>query len=157
MSEERSSELSEPPKLRDYLADAILQRLTTMQSYIEAAKSDEDADAIKSMRVWARRSRAALECDKDFFSRKEIDKLEASLKATTKALGVARDNDVLVSNLEKRKTGLPETQHSGIDEMVEELKAQRIEDKKSALIAIKNLERRNPMERFRSLVQESKT
>ncbi len=128
-----------------------------MQSYIEAAKSEEDAAAIKSMRVWARRCRAALECDKNFFPRKEISRLEASLKATASALGVARDNDVLVSNLEKRKAGLPASQHSGINEMIEELKAQRIEDKKTALIAIKNLERRNPMKRFLSLVQASKT
>ena len=157
MSEGLCSESSRIPKLRDYLAEAILHRLTAMQSCIEASKTEEDAAAIKSMRVWARRSRAALECDKDLFPRKEIGKLEASLKATASALGVARDNDVLVSNLEKRKTGLPESQHSGINEMVEELKAQRIEDKKSALIAIKKLERRNPMERFRSLAQASKT
>lgn len=151
MSKERASETSKPPILRDYLAEAILHRLTTMQSYIETAKSEEDADAIKSMRVWARRGRAALECAANLFPHKEIGKLEASLKATASALGEARDNDVLVANLEKRKAGLPETQHTGINAMMEELKAQRIEKKKSALKAISNLERRNPTERFRSL------
>ena len=140
-----------PPSLKAYVEEEIERRLVMMLSFLPAVKSGETADSIRLMRVWARRTRAALECSKSCFPVKELSKIEEALKLVAFSLGESRDMDVLASALEKRGEALPEDQRAGIAEMISDLKSQRIAKQKSVVKSVIKFEKLNLLALFRNL------
>ena len=151
ITRDSSDNKNSPPTLKAYVEDEIDRRLVMTLSFLPAVKSGETTDSIRLMRVWARRTRAAIECSRSCFPAKELAKIEEALKAAAFSLGEARDMDVLASALEKRGEALPENQRAGIAEMISDLKSQRIAKQKSVIKSVIKFERLNLLSLFRSL------
>ena len=140
-----------PPRLCDYAADVTAERLDRMLSHIEGVRKAEDATPVHQMRVWSRRSRAALEVFRVCFAGKAFTLLEREVKTAADALSEARDLDVMVENLRKRAASLPEKQRAGIDRIVRRLTDDRVARQKAVEKAVTALESRNLAQRFREI------
>jgi len=72
---------------------------------LAAKKADENVEYVHQLRVWSRRSVAAVElCDR-LLPKRDRRKLEKQLKLVRKAAGTARDADVLRQKVSQLKAG----------------------------------------------------
>src|SRR5471032_1853080 len=132
-----------PPRLTEYAAEVTAQRLDRMLSHIDGVRKAEATAPVHQMRVWSRRSRAALEIFRVCFAGREFSEVEREVKAAADALSEARDLDVMIENLRKRAEDLPETQRAGIDSFLERLAKQREARQHAVAQAVTNLESHN--------------
>lgn len=86
-------------------AEVISQRLSGVAHFLRASKSRGRAqvEAIHQLRVWCRRSEAALKLFKSLLVKKKPKQLLAQLKELRRAAGPLRDRDVLLAQLEVPK------------------------------------------------------
>src|SRR5947209_1819290 len=98
---------AEPPQLCEYAAAVTAERIEKMLSYADEVRKADDPEAVHQMRVWSRRSRAALEIFRVCFSGRAFAEVEREVKVATDALSEARDLDVMIENLEARAAKLP--------------------------------------------------
>ena len=155
MSSEFSSEGFSPPSFQAYAEEEIDKRIAMTLSFIPSIKEGDQPDSLRLMRVWARRSRAAIECCKGCFPEKEIGRIEEELKSVATALGETRDLDVLLMALDRRNLTLPEVQQPGIAEMIANLRLQRVGWQEKLIKSIRKLERMDLLGRFRRLRETS--
>ena len=141
----------EPLNLRDYAVQAIQPRLERMLSHLEGAKEGEKTEPIKQMRVWSRRTRAALEVFHDCFPEKEFKGFEREIKTVTGALGQARDLDVMIDTLSKREESLPPEQRGGVASFISQMKNQRDEAQEAVRETIAHLEHQDLLVRFHAI------
>ncbi len=141
------------PTLREYAAQAIQPRLERMLSHLEGAKKGEETEPIKQMRVWSRRTRAALEVFHVCFPEKEFRTLEREIKTVTGALGQARDLDVMIGNLSKREAGLPPQQRGGIASFIAQLQDQREGAQEAVCSTVAHLEDKDLLTHFQAIVE----
>jgi len=144
---------SEPLNLREYAVQAIQPRLERMLSHLEGAKEGDKTEPIKQMRVWSRRTRAALEVFHDCFPDKEFKGFEREIKTVTGALGQARDLDVMIDTLSKREAGLPPEQRGGVASFIAQLKDQRDEAQEAVRETIAHLEDQDLLARFQAIAE----
>lgn len=137
-----------PLALRTYAVALIEERLRRMVAQIPGVRSGHDIEAIHQMRVWSRRSRAALEVFRPCFKSKAFDDLEQQVRRVTRALGAARDLDVMIATLQKRETALPPEQQAGIVSFIAALRQQRKRRQKEVDAAMRTLERFDLLKRF---------
>ena len=90
---------------------------------LAAEKADEDPEHIHHLRVWTRRSAAALRLYKRLLPRRRSDWINKQLKRIRRAANDARDLDVLIQRLEKQSG--KGTQHWLNTARAERRKAQR--------------------------------
>ena len=145
--------MSEPSNLREYAVKAIQPRLERMLSHLDGAKEGDRPEPIKQMRVWSRRTRAALEVFHDCFPEKEFRGFEREIKTVTGALGGARDLDVMIDTLAKREAGLPPQQRAGLASFIAQLQAQRDEAQKAVRETIEHLENRDLLGHFQAIAE----
>jgi triphosphatase len=147
--------MSEPESsnLREYAVQAIQPRLERMLSHLEGVKEGDKTEPIKQMRVWSRRTRAALEVFHDCFPEKEFKGFEREIKTVTGALGQARDLDVMIDTLTKREAGLPPHQRGGIASFIAQLKDGRDEAQKAVRETIAHLEHQDLLARFHAIAE----
>jgi len=145
--------VSEPLNLREYAVQAIQPRLERMLSHLEGAKEGEKTEPIKQMRVWSRRTRAALEVFHDCFPDKEFKGFEREIKTVTGALGQARDLDVMIDTLSKREAGLPPEQRGGLASFIAQMKDQRDEAQEAVRETIAHLEDQDLLARFQAIAE----
>lgn len=141
----------ESPNLREYAVQAIQPRLDRMLSHLEGAKEGDKTEPIKQMRVWSRRTRAALEVFYDFFPGKAFKGFEREIKTVTGALGQARDLDVMIDTLSKRAAGLPPEQRGGLASFIVHLKEQREEAQEAVRATIADLEDKDLAAQFQAI------
>ena len=141
----------EPSNLRAYAVQAIQPRLERMLSHLDGAKEGEKTEPIKQMRVWSRRTRAALEVFSDCFPSKEFRGLEREIKIVTGALGEARDLDVMIDTLTKRQTGLPPQQRGGLSSFITQLQERRDAAQKAVRETIARLEHQDLAVQFHAI------
>ena len=141
----------EPSNLRAYAVQAIQPRLERMLSHLEGAKEGDKTEPIKQMRVWSRRTRAALEVFSDCFAEKEFRGFEREIKIVTGALGEARDLDVMIDTLTKREAGLPPQQRGGLASFITQLQNRRDEAQKAVRETIAHLEHQDLAARFHAI------
>ncbi len=141
----------EPLNLRQYAVQAIQPRLERMLSHLEGAKEGEKTEPIKQMRVWSRRTRAALEVFHDCFPEKQFRGFEREIKTVTGALGQARDLDVMIDTLTKREASLPPEQRGGLASFITQMKDQRDEAQKAVRETIAHLEDQELLARFHAI------
>ncbi len=141
-----------PPSLFDYATAMITARLDKMLSFTEGVRAHEETEPVHQMRVWSRRSRAALEVFRDCFPGKAYAELEREVKAITDALGESRDLDVMIESLQKRAETLPLEQRSGIDSFIDRLKKRRETSQEPVVRAIERLEKHDLATHFATLV-----
>lgn len=140
-----------PPRLCEYAAEVTAERLDKMLDHVDGVRQAEDPEAVHQMRVWSRRSRAALEIFDVCFQGRAFTELEKEVKAATDALSEARDLDVMIINLEARALKLRPSRRGGIASFVESLRQQREARQESVAGAITNLESHDLARRFRAL------
>ena len=141
----------EPPTLREHAVQSIQPRLERMLSHLDGAKKGDETEPIKQMRVWSRRTRAALEVFHDCFDDKGFRRLEREIKDVTGALGAARDLDVMIENLTQREAGLPPHQRGGIASFIAALQGQREEAQQAVRATVGDLENRDLMAQFQAV------
>jgi CHAD domain-containing protein len=143
------------PDLCSYGAEVTAERLDKMLTHLDGVRKAEEIEPVHQMRVWSRRSRAALEIFEICFPARGFREIEREVKAATDALSEARDLDVMVENLEQRAAKLPMKQRAGILSFVARLKDQREKRQKSVIDAVNNLESHNLSQQFRDLVAKA--
>lgn len=135
----RQSATSEASEMCAYALDMLTPRVEKMLSHAEGAASGEEPRAIHQMRVWSRRSRAALDIFTSCFPGKTYRDLADEVKAVTRALGEARDLDVMLDTLQKRADALLETQRTGVESFRQHLETTRQRKQKAVVDAIAHL------------------
>lgn len=144
-----------PPSLHVYAAASITRRLEQMLSHLEGVRQGEELGPVHQMRVWSRRTRAALEVFESFFPAKEFTGITREVKAAADALGEARDLDVMIETLSERAEALPVVQRPGLEAFIQQLKAQRAARQRAVTKAIERLERQDLAPRFAHLSAQS--
>ncbi len=139
-----------PNLLRDYAARTLTSRLERMLSHTDNVLL-EDMEALKQMRVWSRRSRAALDIFGVCFAGKPFLALALEVKGVTRALGTARDLDVMIKRLEETQSELPEEQRSGVQFGIDGLKRQREAAQPAVIETIEHLKRYDLLNRWKAL------
>lgn len=150
--EDSDSSHAPPTRLQDYATAIITARLDKMLSHIEGVRKSEEIEPVHQMRVWSRRSRAALEVFRSGFEGKNYDELEREVKAVTDALSAARDLDVMMDTLRQRAESLPPGQRGGVESFIARLRRRREKSQKPVLKALDRLERRDLAGHFANLV-----
>jgi CHAD domain-containing protein len=94
----------------DVAAQTLESRLVAVQHYLPLAaeKAQEDAEYVHELRVWTRRTAAALNLYADFLPRRWLRWMKRQLKKLRRVAKDARDYDVLVQRLTKEHSS-PET------------------------------------------------
>ncbi len=148
--EEPHAQLEAPDLLRTYAVQTLTPRLTKMLSFAEGVHQ-EDMEAIRQMRVWSRRSRAALDIFGVCFAEKPYTALAKEVKAVTRALGTARDLDVMGGRLAVMQGELPPEQQSGLAYAIETLLEQRQQAQPAVIQALEHLTQFDLMSRWKAL------
>ncbi len=141
------------PTIHDYAVEVIVQRLERMLSHADDAREGTDTRAVYQMRVWSRRSRAALDVFAETFPGTRYRSLVREIKAVTAALGAARDLDVMIETLQRRATALPIEQRPGVEQFISRLHRQRDAAQKTVARAVVNLKRRDPKAQFLEIAE----
>jgi len=142
-----------PPQLCDYAVEVTAERLDRMLSHVDGVRMAKDPEPVHQMRVWSRRSRAALEIFKVCFTAPTFAEVEREVKAATDALSEARDLDVMVENLEARASKLAESERAGIESFIRRLRDQRESRQQAVAAAVTDLESHHLAQRFRALAK----
>jgi CHAD domain-containing protein len=96
-----------------------------MWAFGDAVVKDFDADAVHDMRVASRRLRTAMQTFRPCFPRRSFKEHYERVRAVADALGEVRDRDVILDELRSDVEGLPLDQQSGVEALVETLRAER--------------------------------
>jgi CHAD domain-containing protein len=137
---------------RDYAVQVIEERLEKMLSHVEGVRLSEDIEAVHDMRVASRRLRAALSIFASAFPERDFTRFEREVKMVTRALGSARDLDVMIETLEKLDMLLPEHQRAGMEAFIAEKVSQRKALHKDVLNALDHLEKRDLRSEFAIMI-----
>jgi CHAD domain-containing protein len=142
------------PTFRAYGASVIRDALDRMLSHLDGVREGTDIEAVHDMRVASRRLRAAISVFGPAFEGKAFGRFEREVKAVTKALGAARDLDVMIDALEKMESGLPPAEQSGIDHFIQTRREERRDLQKEVVEALDRVEERDLPARFARIVEK---
>ena len=141
------------PTIHDYAVEVVVQRLERMLSHADDAREGTNTRAVYQMRVWSRRSRAALDVFAEAFPGTRYRSLTREIKAVTAALGAARDLDVMIETLQRRAAALPLEQRPGVEQFISRLRRQRDAAQKTVARAVVKLERQDTKTQFLEIAQ----
>jgi CHAD domain-containing protein len=148
-----SPEAKEAPNpLRDYAIRVLTPRLKKMLAQMEGVCLAEEIEPIHQMRVWSRRSRAALDIFGACFYEKEFATLALEVKRVTRALGAARDLDVMIQRLRQLAETLPEDQRAGVYLSVGNLVRDREAVQPHVVATMQHLEQFELLARWKALL-----
>lgn len=105
----------------------ILVRFEQMAVYREAVIQDTDIEDLHDMRVASRRLRAAWRCFGPLFSGKPTRRFQKEAGLITRTLGVVRDLDVMLEDLEDAEAEAPEFIQAGFEHLLEYVHALRMQ------------------------------
>jgi CHAD domain-containing protein len=142
----------ETPTLYDYAAELLTARLERMLAQAAGVRAGKEIEPIHQMRVWSRRSRAALDVFRPCFEGKAFQAIEAEVKKVTRALGAARDLDVMIESLARREAELPPEQQAGIESFIATLRRERRGSQGAVKKAMMSLEAFDLRARFTTLL-----
>ncbi len=138
--------------LKDYAIRTLAPRLIRMSSHVEGVQQGETVEPIHQMRVWSRRSRAALDIFGICFAPKPYLALTNEVKQVTRALGTARDLDVMLQKLRDLAETLPEEQRAGVYLAAGHLVRQREEAQPAVARAMQHFQNYDLVARWKSLI-----
>lgn len=133
-----------PPDFCDYGVAVLNERLEKMLAHTEGAASGRETRPIHQMRVWSRRSRSALDVFGPCFAENEAAFADVvqEVKTVTRALGAARDLDVMLETLQTRMEALPSAQQGGVESLLDYLRAQREARQQAVTSSVQHLVKR---------------
>ena len=129
------------PTVCEYAGAVLRTRVLRMVSHVDEVRRGEDTEPLHQMRVWSRRSRAALDMFAACFPGKDFKIFAREVKSVTVALGAARELDVMITTLENRASELPPAQRTGVQRYIEQLKRRRQAKQKAVERAMAHLQR----------------
>ena len=138
-----------------YGAAAVSERLQKMLVHARAVRRGDDVEALHDMRVASRRLRAAISIFEPAFRGTRFLKFQAEIRRVTRALGEARDLDVMIETLETLAATVPTTQRAGIDALVERRRAERLTSQYAVMAAMERVESRDLAVWFAEIAAEA--
>ena len=115
--------------LTDAMAEAgrklFAQQLSKMQSYEEGSRTGEDIESVHQMRVATRRMRSLFKLVGSHYTPKTVKKYNRGLRDIARALGLIRDVDVLILDLQEFQITRDEDTQTAIDSIIQKLDKQR--------------------------------
>lgn len=144
-------QIKQTNELCEYAAVTIRERMERMLSHLDGVREGKETEPVHQMRVWSRRTRASLDVFRTCFPPKAFAAMEREVKRVTRALGAARDLDVMILAQEKRLADLPEHQRTGLEAFLEMLRAERNEVQESLTAAANHLEQMGISAQFDAL------
>jgi len=136
------------PTLAAYAARVTIGPLERMLEHAQGVRENRETEPVHQMRVWSRRTRAALDVFAACFPDPEYRRLAREARRVTRALGEARDLDVMIEALEKRAESLPPEQQGGVLRFVESLRDRRAALQPRVEKAVTRFEVHDPVGRF---------
>lgn len=120
----------------DVAVCALQNRLSAVQQLLPLAarKAQEDIEYIHELRVWARRAAAALGLYEDLIPHRRFSWMKKQLKRIRRAANDARDCDVLIEWLRKKRSS------RGAKRWLEDVRAERKKAQKAVVDVCKRLE-----------------
>ena len=134
------------PEVCAYAAQTIAPRIERMLGQTKAARNGNSPEAVHQIRVWSRRSRAALELFAPCLPGKKSAAVAQAVHDVTGAAGLARDLDVMLTAIKRRTASLPAEQRPELRAFALRLKAERKAAQQPMLDAINRLEKQGVME-----------
>jgi len=128
---------------RSYGEAVVRERLRKMLSHAEAVRVGEDIEALHDMRVASRRTRAALTVFESAFVDPDFPAFEREVKSVTRALGLARDLDVMIETLAKLEGGLPPATRRGFERLLDDKRRDRTAAQAGVIRALSRAEKRD--------------
>jgi CHAD domain-containing protein len=121
----------------------LQSRLGSVLHYFPVAveKGGEDGEYLHQLRVWARRSTAALRLYDDFLPRRRVKWIKKQLKRVRRSANDARDCDVFMERLQNKK------ERGGSKHWLEVVQAERAEAQKDVVALYERLWRRGRFQR----------
>jgi exopolyphosphatase/pppGpp-phosphohydrolase len=110
--------------------DAIMERAHKLLSLRDDVLKHDDIEAVHKMRVATRRLRAVLDAYESICEPKQFKKVYRRVKKMADVLGNARDTDVMMEGLQKRRQQVASTEQPGIDWLLNRLGAYRRQQQK---------------------------
>lgn len=133
--------LTADDELRDAAVKILWTRFDEMWNFIDDVVKDFDADAVHDMRVASRRLRTAMQTFRPCFPRKTFKEHYERVRGVADALGEVRDRDVILDELQSDVDHLPLDQQSGVEALVETLRAEREGGRETLRAMLADLER----------------
>jgi exopolyphosphatase/pppGpp-phosphohydrolase len=97
------------------------ERAEKMVSWREVVLKHEDVEAVHKMRVASRRLRAVLDAYQSICQPKLFKKVYQQVKDTADILGMARDTDVMIINLQQKLEQVSDAEKAGINWLIDSL------------------------------------
>ena len=138
-----------------YAVTTIRERLERMLSHLEGVREGSATEPVHQMRVWSRRTRAALDVFRACFPAKDFKAVEQEVKRATRTLGAARDLDVMIMAQEKRLADLPEAQRAGLEAFLGQLRKERTAAQEQLVPVADHLEKVNLAGQFDALAEKA--
>lgn len=133
--------LTAEDEVRAAAVKILWTRFEEMWAFRDAVIKDFDADAVHDMRVASRRLRTAMQTFRPCFPRKSYKKHYERVRSVADALGEVRDRDVILDELKADLEQLPLDQQSGVEALVEGLRAERKAGRQELRALLEDLER----------------
>jgi len=137
-----------PITFREYGETVIRERIQRLASLSAPVRKAEDIEAVHDMRVASRRLRAALAVFEPAFACPAYAALVREVRTITRALGAARDLDVMIQTLERLDLTIPKRQRAGLEAFIEEQRARREDAQRDVIRALDRFERASVAESF---------
>ena len=97
------------------------ERAETMVSWTDVVLKHDDVEAVHKMRVASRRLRAVMDAYQSICQPKLFKKTYRQVKDIADILGMARDTDVMIMNLQQRLEQVPDAEKAGINWLIDSL------------------------------------
>ena len=139
---------------REAAARAVEVRAEEVFEHADHVLDVADIERVHDMRVATRRLRAALEIFAVCFAKSEHRRVLKEVKALADALGERRDPDVAIDGFARVRDALPQGDRSGINHLIDELRAQQAGANESLAAAIERIRAEGLHERLTALTAE---
>ncbi len=154
MPSETELDIPPTPSLNEYAYLMLKQRLMRMLSHCEGVREGITTEPIHQMRVWSRRTRAALELLQTCNNGSMLQEMEREIKRVANALGEARDLDVMIEKMGKMGESLPEHQRPGVQLFVRTLASDRSLCQSAVDRAVSQLQKADLGAMFESIIAQ---
>lgn len=140
----KASRLASGPRFRKTMSSRIATRWEEVWNLLPHALEGDDPEAVHAARVASRRLRAAMDSAAEAYPKPWYRALHKSAKSITRTLGYVRDRDVLLATLAGDREQADESEHAGIDHLIERVQAER-DEARSAMQATLSRSRIRPI------------
>jgi CHAD domain-containing protein len=134
-----------PPEtdFRTFGEGVVGERLRRMLSFADAVRLGEDIEALHDMRVASRRTRAAISVFESAFADPDLAAFERETRTVTRALGTARDLDVMIETLEQLENELPASARAGFERLIDSKRRTRADLQAGVVRALGRMQKHN--------------